>query len=79
MGEHCAHEPCRVGEEVPRGDVLKAGTLFQVLDGELDGGMLSVERVDVDCVASEVGDEAEVAPLAATSWPGDRSDGCAAR
>ena len=72
VGENGADEPCRVGEEVSRGDVLESGPFFEVSDGEFDSGMLTVKGIDVDGVALEIGDEGEVTPLAATRWPGDR-------
>ena len=79
MGERGAEEPGGVGEEVSRGHVLESRTFFEVPDGEFDPGMFTVEGVDVDGVALEVGQEGEVAPLRATRWPGDRSGGCVAR
>ena len=48
VGERGADEPGRVGEEVSRGHVLEARPFFEVADGELDAGVVAVERVDVD-------------------------------
>lgn len=48
-----------------RRHVLESRTFFEIADGELDPGVFTVEGVDVDGVAFEVGHEGEVAPL----WP----------
>ena len=48
VGEHGAGQPGAVGAEVARGAVRKPGALFDVTDGELDGGMLAVEPVHFD-------------------------------
>ena len=57
VGEDCALQPGRVGVEVAGGDVVESGAFFEVADGELDDGVLAVERIDGDGVVVEVGDE----------------------
>ena len=63
VGEHGAAEPGGVGEEPARGAVLEPGAVFEVADGELDGGVVAVELVDVDGRQVEVGDEGVVTPV----------------
>ena len=48
VGEHGAAEPGGVGEEPARWAVFEAGAVFEVADGELDGGVIAVELVDLD-------------------------------
>ena len=43
--------------------MFESGAFFEVADGELDDGVLAVERVDVDGVAVEVGEERVVSPV----------------
>ena len=43
--------------------MLEPGAFFQVADGELDGGVIAVELVDVDGGQFDVGDERVVAPV----------------
>ena len=52
-----------VGEEPPRGAVLHPGTLLEVADGELHGGVVAVELVDLASRELHVGDERVVAPV----------------
>ena len=63
VGQHRAGEPCRVGEEAPRGTVLEARSFLQVADGQLDRGVLAVERVHLDERQIEVGDEGVMTPI----------------
>ena len=63
VGEHGAAQPGCIGEEVPEGAVLEAGALFDVADGEFDGGVVAVELVERDDSALDVGDERVVTPL----------------
>ena len=49
--------------EVPGWDVLESGTVFEVADREFDDGVLTMELVDIDGGAVEVGEEPEVAPV----------------
>ena len=63
MGENGAQKPGGVRAEVSRRDVGETGALFQVFYGELDGRMVAVEGVEVDRIASEICDEAEVSPV----------------
>ena len=61
--EDAAGEPGGVGEEPSRGAAAQA-VVFEVSDGELDGGVVSV--VGIGCFGVEVvsvGDEAVVAPV----------------
>ena len=39
-------------------DVVEPGAILDVADGQLDDGVVTVEGVDVDGVAVQVGDEA---------------------
>jgi hypothetical protein len=63
VGEHGACEPGGVGEEPARGAVGETGAVFEVADGELDGGVVAVELVSLDCGCVDVGDEGVMAPL----------------
>jgi hypothetical protein len=49
--------------EVPGRDVFEPGALFEVADREFDDGVLTVELVDVDGGAVEVGEEPAVSPV----------------
>src|SRR4051794_41008163 len=80
VSEHCALQPGRVGVEPARGDVVEASAGFEVADGELDGGVLTMEPVPFDDVPVEVGDEGVVPPvrpellLGASGQPGAAHD-----
>ncbi|HSH61287.1 MAG TPA: hypothetical protein VK988_16925 [Acidimicrobiales bacterium] len=43
--------------------MFEPAALFEVADGELDGGVVAVEGVHLHGVAVEVGEEGEVAPV----------------
>ena len=43
--------------------MLESGAGLEVLDGQLDGGVLAMEPVDVDDVTVEVGEERVVTPV----------------
>ena len=72
VGEHGAGEPGGVGEELTGRAVLEPGAFFEVADGELDGGVVAVELVDLDGGQVEVGDERVVAPVGPQSPLGRR-------
>ncbi len=57
------HSQAELAEEVPGGDVLHAGPSFRSRMCELDAGVVAVERVELDGLPSEVGEEGEVAPV----------------
>lgn len=63
VGQHRGGEPGAVGAEVPRGHVDRAGAGLEVADGEFDGGVGPVERVDGHDVVGLVGEERVVAPV----------------
>ena len=63
VGEHGALQPGRVGVEVAGGDMVESGAFFEVADGELDDGVVTVEPVDVDGVTVEIGEEGVVPPV----------------
>ena len=44
-------------------DVFEPGAVFEVADGELDGGVLTMEPIDFDDVAVEIGEERVVPPV----------------
>ena len=48
VGEDGGLQPGPVGVEVAGRDVVEAGAFFEVADGELDDGVVSVELVDLD-------------------------------
>ena len=43
--------------------MVKPGAFFEVAYGQLDAGVLTVERVDLDGGAVQVGEKAEVSPV----------------
>ena len=47
----------------PGGAVVETGAVFEVADGELDGGVVAVELVDLDGRRLDVGDEGVVPPV----------------
>ena len=63
VGEHRASKPRRVGEELARRAVLEPGTFFQVADGELDAGVVTVKRIRLNSLEIHVRDEAVVTPV----------------
>ena len=63
VGQHGAAEPGGVGEEPARWAVLEAGAFFEVADGQLDGGVVTVELVGGDGAELDVGDERVVPPV----------------
>lgn len=73
VGQHRALQPGAGGAEVPGWNVVHARAHLQVADGQLDGGVVAVELVDLGDMAIEVGQEPEVAPVgpqtALTSHP----------
>ena len=48
VGQHGALQPGGVGGEVAGGAVFEPGAFFEVADGQLDAGVLTVEGVDLD-------------------------------
>lgn len=63
VSEDGALQPNAVGVEVAGRDVLESAALFEVADREFDNGVLTVELVEFDGGAVEVGEEPEVAPV----------------
>ena len=58
---HCNH--ALLARKLPDGTCSSPAPSFEVADRELDHGVSTVELVDLDCVAGEVGEESEVAPV----------------
>ena len=58
---HCSQAP--LAEKFPDGHVFHPSPFLEVADVELHSGVLTVEGVDGDGVAVEVGEEREVAPV----------------
>ena len=52
-----------LAKNLPGRAVLEPGAFFEVADGELDGGVVAVELVDLDGRQLDVGDERVVAPV----------------
>ena len=71
-------EPRRVRPEHTRREVLESGSGLEVLDRQLDGGVLAMEPIDFDDVAGQVGEERVVAPVGPQLLLGAAGeDGCA--
>ena len=58
---HCSH--AELAWKLPEGMCSSPAPSFEVADGELDDGVVSVEPVDVDGVTVEVGQEGVVTPV----------------
>jgi hypothetical protein len=55
-------EPRRVRRELSRREVCEAGAGVEVLDRQLDSGVLAMEPVDLDEVTGQIGKERVVTP-----------------
>ena len=58
---HCNH--ALLARKLPDGTCSSPAPSFEVAYREVDHGVSTVELVDLDCVAGEVGEESEVAPV----------------
>ena len=58
---HCSQ--AELAWKLPDGTCSRPAPSFQVADGELDDGVVTVEAVDVDGVTGEVGDKGVVTPV----------------
>ena len=77
VGQCRAEQPRRVRLEVPRWDVVEPRPFFEIADGEFDDGVAAVERIDLERVSIEIGEEGEVTPVGPQGGLGTDEPGAA--